>query len=148
MRKYEITKFQRMCFKHLEFHENSTSCIKRAIITMAYDIMGMTQQPLNEHSGIFKYEGGVSINSHEIAIKDYYVVDDWDRSQDETREEVGVAMAIEKLAKHIEDEKIFKYNEDKTDVVLDKDSAWLEFVQTYTKMSGLYGDPLRNLCGV
>ena len=59
-------------------------------------------------TGIFKYEGGVRVHNCEIAIKDGYVMDDWERGLNPTPEEVAVAEVIESVAAQVRSEGIDK----------------------------------------
>ncbi len=60
-------------------------------------------------TGIFKYEGGVRVHNCAIAIKDGYVMDDWQRGgRDASPEEMAVAKAIEDVAALVRSEGIDK----------------------------------------
>ncbi|MDB5492474.1 MAG: hypothetical protein JWO78_2323 [Micavibrio sp.] len=111
--------------------------VKSAIAKIANAEFGI----FGDTDGIGKYEGGVLVNTREIAIKTNCVMDDWRRCIDPTPEEVAVVKAIDKVAAIIRGEK---------NILRRIMNAVREEPQGIRKVRALYGectshDPLRSL---
>lgn len=68
--------------------------VKTAIATIANLAIGID----TELKPVYVYEGGVNVNGCEILIHNNYVIDDWAKPTEPTKEEIATANAILEVA--------------------------------------------------
>lgn len=101
------------------------------IIIYAHQAMGLDPDNI---MGIYKYEGGVSINGKEIAIYRDSVRDDWLNSLEKTPEEQAVVNGIQKFFEKIDLSGEHTVEESMTKM----------FEEFTTKEAKLFGDFVQN----
>lgn len=57
----------------------------------------LTEIPMDNIHGIYKFEGGVEVNGHEICIQNGYVYDDLEPGKEPTPEEKATVEVIEQI---------------------------------------------------